>query len=261
MIMGNDDERLTTAPAPLPRHERSWRHPSEIGQQRRANARRSAPPLSPLVALLVGMLGLGFVAGLVALVMPREAPREAQPFVRNAAIATPDKSSSHLTDTPGFFIVDDGRFVLAVNDGTEDLFVTTGDVTSGATGAIVVDIDGRPVQLRVVDFDEELGITVLRTDTQVDVSVALETSTVAPAVGSRVTVGASKPTDASVGVSISFDPKTFVPLAGEVLTVDVAEASPVKDTDGRVVGLFTRRGDAKGYVPISAVDMSLSQLP
>jgi hypothetical protein len=256
MIMGNDDERLTVAPAPLPRHERSWRHPSEIGQQRRTDTRRSAPPLSPLVALLVGTLGSGLVAGLVALVMPRDATREARPLVRNAAVSTPDEASSDLADALGLFPVDDGRFVLAVNHGTEDFFVTTGD-----TGAIVVDINGRPVQLRVVDFDMDLGITVLRADTRVDVSVAFETSTVAPAVGSRVTVGASKSINASVGVSVSFDPATFVPLAGEVLSVDVADASPVMDTEGRMIGLFTSRDDARGYMPISAVNVLLSRLP
>ncbi len=207
------------------------------------------------------MLGLGLVVGLVALVIPREGPREALPSVRNAAGSAADKTPSELIEAPGFFIVDGGRFVLAVNDGTEDLFVTTGDVTSRDADTIVVDIDGRPVQLRVIDLDEELGITVLRADTRVDVSVAYETSTVAPDVGSRVTVGAGNTIDASVGVSVNFDPTTFVPLAGEVLMVDVAEASPVKDTDGRIVGLFTSRGDAKGYVPISAVNMSLSQLP
>jgi hypothetical protein len=202
------------------------------------------------------MLGLVLVAGLVALVMPRDAPRETQPFVRNAAVSTPDDASSYLAGALGLFTVDDGRFVLAVNHGTEDLFVTTGD-----TGTIVVNFKGRPVQLRVVDFDEELGITVLRPDARVDIAVAFEPTTITPDVGSRVTVGASNPIDASVGVSTSFDPATFVPLAGEVLAADVPESSPVNDVEGRLIGLSTSRDDSMGYVPISAVNMSLSRLP
>ncbi|MFM8389535.1 MAG: hypothetical protein ACKOA5_09840 [Actinomycetota bacterium] len=167
-----DDERLTTAPAPLPRHERAWRHPSETGQQRRANSRRPAPPLSPFVTLLAGVLGLGVIAGLVALVMPREAPREVLPVVRNAAIATQSTPLADVTTGPAFPTVDGKRFVLAVGN---DTFVTTGN-----GDATVARIGGRSVQLRVVEFDEKLGISVLRADERVDVQSPFKTSPVAP---------------------------------------------------------------------------------
>ncbi|MFM8390019.1 MAG: hypothetical protein ACKOA5_12310 [Actinomycetota bacterium] len=250
--MADDDERLTTAPAPLPRHERAWRHPSEIGQQRRANARRPASPLGPFVTLLLGVLGLGVIAGLVALVMPREAPREVLPVVRNAAIATPSTPSSDASPGSAFPTIGGKRLVLAVGN---DVFVTTGD-----GDATIANVTGRSVPLRVVEFDEKLGISVLRTDERVDVQAGFETSSMTPSVGSRVTVGSNETLDASVGVSVIFDAATFVPLAGDVLAVDVPEASPVKDAQGRLVGVYTSRNGAKGFVPIAAVNELLSRL-
>lgn len=250
--MADDDERLTTAPAPLPRHERAWRHPSEIGQQRRANSRRPAPPLRPFVTFLAGVLGLGVITGLVALVMPREAPREVLPVVRNAAIATPSMPSADVTNGPAFPTVGDNRFVLAVGD---DVFVTMGN----GDGAIAK-IGSRSVPLRVVEFDEKLGISVLRSDERVDVQSTFETSPMMPSVGSRVTVGSDETLDASIGVSVAFDATTFVPLAGDVLTVDLPESAPVKDTQGRLIGVFTSRNGAVGFVPIAAINQLLSRL-
>lgn len=253
--MADDDERLTTAPAPLPRHERAWRHPSEIGQQRRANSRRPAPPLSPFVTLLLGVLGFGVLACLVALVMPREAPREALPVVRNAAIATASTSSTDVSTGPAFATSDDDRIVLAVGDKADGFFVTTGN-----GDAVVANVGGRPVPLRVVEFDEKLGISVLRADERIDVQAEFETSPMTPLVGSRVAVGSNETLEASIGVSVIFDAATFVPLAGEVLAVDVPESSPVKDSEGRLVGLFTSRNGAKGFVPVAAVNELLSRL-
>lgn len=250
--MADDDERLTTAPAPLPRHERAWRHPSEVGQQRRANSRRPAPPLSPFVTLLLGVLGLGVLAGLVALVMPREAPREALPVVRNAAITTP---STDAPAGPAFATIDDDRFVLAVGDEADGYFVTTGNA-----GTTIVNIGGRSIPLRVVEFYEELDISVLRAEEQLDVPTRFATSTVSPSVGSRVTVGPNTTLDASIGVSVVFDAATFVPLAGEVLAADVPESSPVNDSEGRLIGLFTNREGAKGFVPTAAINEILSRL-
>ena len=250
--MADDDERLTTAPAPLPRHERAWRHPSEIGQQRRANSRRPAPPLGPFVTLLVGVLGLGIIAGLIALVMPREAPREVLPVVRNAATATPLAPSSDASTGSAIPTNGGNRFVLAVGN---DVFVTTGN-----GDAIVANIGDRSVPLRVVEFDEKLGISVLRADERVDVQAGFETSPMTPSVGSYVTVGSNETLEASIGVSVAFDAATFVPLAGDVLAVDVPESSPVKDAEGRLVGVFTSRNGAKGFVPIAAVNELLSRL-
>jgi len=254
-IMADHDERLTTAPAPLPRHERAWRHPSEIGQQRRANARRSAPPLTPFVTLLVGVLGLGVMAALIALVLPREAPREVRPVVRNAVVATRSRPTPDVATGPAFPTIGGDRVVLAVDDGVHVSFVTT-----GKGDATVADIDGRSVPLRVVGFDGDFGISILRADSPVDVPNGFETSATTPAVGSRVTIGRDGTVGASVGMPVAFDASTFVPLTGMVAALGVPDSSPVRDTEGRLVGLYTIRSGVTGFVPIAAVSELLSRL-
>lgn len=253
--MSEEEEGLTVAPAPLPRHERAWRHPSEIGQQRRAAARRPAPPLSPLVTALTGALGLGLVIALVALVVPREAPREVVPKIRNASLTETATQSAAPTIDPGFVTVDGGRFVLAFDGTADSFFVTTGD-----SGDLAVDIDGRQVGLRRVAFDDRLGITVLRADTNVDSIPDFDRSIDVPEVGTRVVVGGRDHVDAFVGVSATFDTATFVPLAVDVSSLDVPDAALVTSADGRVLGLHARRDGGNGYVPVAAIDDLLSRL-
>lgn len=253
--MADDDERLTMAPAPLPRHERSWRHPSEIGQQRRASSRRPAPPLAPRVILLVGVLGLGLIAGLVALVMPREAPRESLPVVRNAALAPTPKSALSAYSTLGAMTTDGGRFVLAIDTPAGPRFVTTG------TGRdVAIDVDGRPTRLEPVVVDDSLSVSVLRSATPTNFTLNLERAPdPSPSVGTSVVVRGSTDVAASIGVSVSADTTSFVPLAGDVLAVDVPESSAVEDTSGRLLGLYTERAGARGYVPFDAIDVLLSR--
>jgi len=253
--MATDDEQPTMAPAPLPRHERSWRHPSEVGQQRRASARRAAPPLGPRLTFLVGTLCLGVIAALVALVLPREAPRESLPVTRNAALSPSPAPSPVISSIPGAMTVGGDRFVLALRTTSGTRFVTTGDA-----GDVVIIVDGRRVALTKVQSDSVLGVSVLRSDVVANfdepVSPAPDDS---PPVGTSVVVRGTDPVTASIGVSMTSDSTSFVPLAGDVLTVDVLSSAPVEDLSGRLLGLYSERGGAKGYVPLGAIDVLLSR--
>ncbi len=67
----DDDER---PPAPLPAHERTWRHPSELGQ---ARWQASEPPLAVGRGLSVATtcIGVGLAVGLLWLMVPRSSHR------------------------------------------------------------------------------------------------------------------------------------------------------------------------------------------
>lgn len=254
-MMTGDDERSTMAPSPLPQHERSWRHPSELGQQRRASSRRSAPPLGPAVTFLVGFLGVGLIIGLVALVMPREAPREALPPVRNATVARATAQTVGASPAPGVAALDGQRFVLAVETAAGTRFVTTGDGRD-----VVIAIGDRLVRLDRVAVDSNLGISVLRAATTTNLAAKLNHAPDdSPEVGTSVVVRGSTDVSATIGISVATDTTSFVPLAGDVLVVNVAESSPVEDASGRLLGLFTTRAGAKGYVPFGAIDVLLSR--
>jgi hypothetical protein len=258
-VMATEDEQPTMAPAPLPRHERSWRHPSEVGQQRRATTRRAAPPLGPRATFLVGTLCLGVIAALVALVLPREAPRESLPITRNAALTTspspafaPSRAES---PTPGAVTVNGDRFVLAVDTSSGTRFVT-----AGVEGDVVITVDDRRVVLGTIETDSALGVSVLRGDAVTTFDEPLTPSPdVSPPVGTSVVVRGAYPVAASIGVSMTTDTNSFVPLAGDVLAVDVLASAPVEDLSGRLLGLYTERDGARGYVPFDAIDVLLSR--
>lgn len=253
--MATDDEQPTMAPAPLPRHERSWRHPSEVGQQRRATTRRAAPPLGPRVTFLVGTLFLGVIAALVALVLPREAPRELLPITRNAALTPSLAPSMAESLTPGAVTVDGDRFVLAVDTSSGTRFVT-----AGVDGDVVITVDDRRVALETIETDSALGVSVLRGDAVTTFEQSLAPAPdVSPPVGTSVVVRGAYPVAASVGVSMTTDTNSFVPLAGDVLAVDVLASAPVEDLSGRLLGLYTERDGARGYVPFDAIDVLLSR--
>ena len=250
--MADDDIHLTADPAPLPRHERAWRHPSEIGQQRRALSRRSAPPLSPLVASLCGALGLALVIALVGLVLPPSAQRETVRQVRNAAVATP-RTTGDTPALPGLMTIDGARFALDVGPTAsgERLFVTLGTPSS-----VVVDDDGREVPLTVVR--RQGGLTVLSGVVSAQATPPVGSpSNAEPATGTDVVVSGRNVVSAVIGIAVNTDVRSFVPLDGDILTANVAESSVVLDVSGRVLGLYTERDGARGYVPISVINEAL----
>lgn len=250
--MAEDEAHRTANPAPLPRHERAWRHPSEIGQQRRALSRRSAPPLSPLVASLCGALGVALVIALVALIVPPSARRESPGLVRNAVVAVPGRADEPRA-LPGLMSADGRRFVLAVTDpaGTKQLFVTT-----GAVSGLDVNVDGRRIPLTVVS--RAGGLTLLEGSAVAPRSTSIDSSSVAsPMTGTSVVVAGQNTISAIIGISVNFDTSDFVPLAGDILGTDATESSVVENAAGDVLGLYTERDGARGYVPISVIEDQL----
>jgi hypothetical protein len=253
--VADDDECPTLAPAPLPRHERSWRHPSEIGQQRRATARRPAPPLTARTIFPLTVLGLGVIAALVLLVMPREAPREMRPQIRNAAAATLLPVPVGKSPPIGFMTIDGDRFVLAIDTPRGTRFVTTGIETD-----VVVILGDDRVRLESALVDTALGLSVLQTAQTLGFAhTVVRAPDDSPAVGTSVVIRGITDVTASIGISVLADTTTFVPLSGDALGFDVVAASPVEDSSGRLLGLFTERSGAKGYVPVGAIDNLLSR--
>ncbi|MBI4884308.1 MAG: PDZ domain-containing protein [Actinobacteria bacterium] len=91
----NDDEQQ---PAPLPAHERVWRHPSEVGHRQWA---LSEPPLfiGRGLAATTGAIGVMLAFALLWTMMPTEAGRTAVISVRSTVAALIDSATSATTGT------------------------------------------------------------------------------------------------------------------------------------------------------------------
>jgi S1-C subfamily serine protease len=87
----DDDEQYEVAP--LPAHERQWRHPSEMGQQAWAH---SEPPLAIGRGLTMATGTIGCVLALAVLwtMVPTQAGRSANSSVRSTSAARADSSAA-----------------------------------------------------------------------------------------------------------------------------------------------------------------------
>ena len=269
LIMAGDDDSFSAGPAPLPRHERSWRHPSEIDQHRRAPSRRAAPPLSPLVAALCGGLGLGLIVALVALVVPRDGVRESAITVRNAAISgEPSETATQQNgaETTNLFSADGSRVVLRVagSPAARSLFVTT--LGTPPTASLVVETGVGRISLTPVAHDDESGLSFFTTDAALPTAMELDPSSIdhaadPPVPGTGVVVHGRSDVSAKVGIAVASNTRLFVPLSGIDADGDIPDAAIVESSDGEVLGIFTRHDDAHGYIPLGAIDAVHKRLP
>lgn len=257
--------------APVPRHERSWRHPSEVGQFRRAQSRRPAPPLHPFFVPLGGVLGFAVVFALVAIVVPPGTDRETTPDAKRTASAESTSSTGSTAPAadqpflPGFLTSDGRRFVLALRDRVSGRtrFVTTGNVArafiiDAFNDQAFTDRFGRHIVLTPSKRTDD--ITVFTTDSPLRTTVRLEWSAIRdPSPGTKVIVRGRTDVSAVVGIAITADTRRFVPLGGDFFAASVAESSPVEDADGHVLGLYTERDGAHGYIPRSVIEDLLSR--
>lgn len=277
-FMANDAYDDTDAPAPLPRHEREWRHPSEIAAEKRIRMRMAAPRLSSLVAIAAATTAVALLVTLCLLIAPRNAPRESLPSLRNSTIT--NRAPSSVTARQAVArqlaagITDDGRVLVPVDrlglatastNPTGGLVLTVG--SDIGTGAVLV--DGRRIALRALRSDPATGLALFVASAPSASNVPpVGLSSSATEVGSDVVVVDSKlqepsPVHLQIGVAVTIDEHLFVPLSnltGAVADIDsgaISDGSPVLDEHNELVGLFAHRGSSIGYVPAAAISRFL----
>ena len=147
--MGGTDD-FDNEPAPLPPHERAWRHPAEVSddKRRRHMFESAPPPLGRRIAALVGLVSVAASGVILFVAVPKGL--EDRPETEAAAVTTtssvPPKGGARFTAVPI----------------RHDLVVT-----SGTPGDSVVLPDGTAVRVTEVVARVGRRISVLRTDTPV----------------------------------------------------------------------------------------------
>lgn len=229
-------------PAPLPPHERTWRHPSEVG----------APAYQPPIR--IWSVGRGVVAtsiafsvvlvvGLLVLVRPTDGRSDPLDFIR---LSSADMEVARLTATE----VDEPPMAIMVDDGP--LLVTTKSAV-GSSGTIQVRLtDGRIHLVSVVMIDDESSIAVLAMPNDeprppYDLPLVREVRR-----GQEVVVLSDAPR--SVRVELSEDGAMVLdPTDFDGDTDDIVEGAPVIDRAGRLIGLCTHVGDDVVIVPTGSI--------
>lgn len=147
--MGDRDEFDSEDPAPVPPHERGWRHPAEVSdEKRRRHMFESAPPpVGRRVTALVALVSVAASGVILMVTLPKglDSRPATEPAVRSTTSSVPAKGSSAR------------RGVVLL----ERLVATTGTFKSGALVT-----DGGTVTARAVGAPAGHGLVLLSTDTQ-----------------------------------------------------------------------------------------------
>lgn len=246
---GRGDEAYP--PAPVPAHERAWRHPSEIGAEA---WRRSEPPLSIgrglflVTATCCATLGATLAWATLSTHSGRisSASAAAVTAVSAAPVTEPELA------TPPTYRVEDGSVrsepAIAVPLEGGRLVLTTAYAVRGARSIELHDAAGRAEVARVLVVDDQTGLAVLSTETT-DEALAFE---LAAALDS--------------GDELRFGDDTVVVVRDGAISatrwygLHEHEGSPVVNQRGELVGLCSRVEHGIRVVLLERVDEILRRL-
>lgn len=260
----SDDDSGELNLAPLPRHERGWRHPAErADDERREYQRESAPPpLGRRARAYVGITGVLVAVAVMSVAIPKgisdyassgdstlppdtlDAPRDTVP-VKGGFNPTVAVAGSHGATS-----------ALAVGGG--HLITSLEDVTSEGEVSITLPT-GVDVAASVVASDPESGLALLRVDDGDLAELDRANLTVlgggatpraitrdAIATLSLIDWRGAQPVRAGGGIVTSPRDDQHLVTTGRVIN---GVAAAVTD-DGAVVGVAVRRAQATWLVPM-----------
>ena len=271
-------------PAPLPAHERVWRHPSEVG---RAVWTHTEPPITIGRGLLVTTGAIGGLLSLAVLwAMLPSAGRGGQAAPTVVTSRANDPSSSAITVRPETLVATslDPRALPTStvltgplnapasdqsttttfdrpqdtigNEGSElvqapvavgigdSLIITTARAVHGRTSMTVTGGDGQQHDATVLMVDTHLGLAVLSAN-----AAATTKYGIGPAAmpGDVVTVMGSTPSSANVSVDAHGH------LTLDSWAASMAEGTPVVNADGLLIGMCSRGASGPELVSVASV--------
>ncbi len=192
--------------APLPPHERPWRHPSELGPPEH----EPTTTAGRVLIVATATLSLALIGLLVLTVTPDRSP---------------DPSSAGATTrsaTVTFAALERPSLPMVTPIGDDGWAVTTTGAVAGRSGILSARLpSGDIVDVEIVTTDKDSGLTVV--------------SLPAPESGYDLAKGSLAPSDT---VLVNGQPPRVVAM-DELAALDVDEGTPVLDSDGHLVGLCT----------------------
>lgn len=233
---------------PLPPHERTWRHPSELAAEERAELRaHAAAPSTRAFALTTGTLGLLAVGLLILTVTPRrqESPIAVSATTTSAAVVAAEVDGSDPRPAalaPAFATrgslgsagesSPDGAAATPIGDG--QLVVITRAAVDGGDGDTVdlVLPSGQPAVGNVVHRTGDALVVAVVGDAEPGHAIARHR----PHERDMVTVMASPP------ITVAY---------GDVDDLDVGEGTAVLDADGSLVAVCSKSGKGVRLIEIT----------
>lgn len=257
-LPGGDDEQSddSVPSAPQPPHERTWRHPAELGFQAHTLRVEHRPDIGRtgrgllLFSLVAGSV---LLLGLLVIVQPHTSRSDVADIIeltsKSVEVAAIDAGNG--TD-PMAMVIGDGTFLVTTSSAVSDRDITdpfTVDLQNGGSEEafiVLVDEQAHLAVLRVGDSDIST-IGTLPNFVEVEMGQGV---IVLDERGHTLVVDGSTPD----GLVLLADGK-----ANRDSTV-MAEGAPVVDQWGGVLGLFTIDRNGPCFIPIHEVELLLERL-
>ena len=264
----NDNERK----APLPLHDRSWRHPSEIAQYERRRTFVDAPPLNRSIAFAASLCAVVVALVILGLSLPMSP--------RSENIATPSdhptvsvrsgaRIKNQALNTNAHYAVDGRVFTpVRLSSGTDTQQwqqFTTGTLficlTNSAEESDLIhfitlrDAKNASIPVSLVARGSSSSVALYYSPRVSSATPSLLTPRLAASndtsLGRRVSVLAQEPFLATIGLrSAQLNDIVFIPLDVGLNPSEVAPGTPVVNSSNHLIGLFTERNHASGFVPL-----------
>lgn len=244
---------------PIPPHERTWRHPSEVAaQERTAISAEPSSAITRFFAITTGTLGLLAVGALLVSVTPRRQDAPSALGSTTSAvvgIVAPDREGAETAgqragSTPALAIRSTATTVLVPTDPVAlATRVGPGRLAVVTRAAMPVWSD-QPVPVRMPTGRLHTA-RMLWASTDV---VVVELSAPAPSGGSH-DVARRRPASSDQVVVMSAPP--IVLDLADIASIDVPEGTAVVDTDGDLIGVCSHAG-AAGALQLVDVSVALS---
>lgn len=264
------DEDDQCLPAPLPAHERGWRHPSEVGQQAWAF---SEPPLAIGRALTAATGAIGGLLAMAVLwtMLPTQAGRSVVATVRSTiagraetGLATPRIAAVPTSTNPPVTTIiqqpmatyqvaigDDATLTavaVSVNHGS--LVITTAEAITNDLTIQLLMPNGNTGDARVLFVDDRSGLAVLAPmPSDGGGSIAIESFTVATRVvaGDRLTFVGENPMTLTVSADNTID-------SAWSRDASIPEGAPVVNQRGELVALCSHSNGVGRLVQLANLD-------
>lgn len=277
-----DDDQYPAAP--LPAHERRWRHPSEVGNHAWAQG-EPALAIGRGLSAATGAIGVALTLAVLWAMLPTEAGRSAVVSVRSTLVAvppngllgegTPGVEPTSVLSTSGPAEPATDGTVLAGTVSTEQVATQTmptyqiNHLTSPEPGAVAVAVDGGNLvvttagavgddlalelllpdgtveQAHVLLVDQLSGLAVLAPDSVDGIARFVVAKEMKP--GDVLTVYGSEPIDITVDAEGTL--ATDWP-GGDT----ISEGTPVVNQRGELVALCTHRTGGTSLVALDNLD-------
>ncbi len=278
----DDDDQYPAAP--LPAHERRWRHPSEVGNHAWAQG-EPALAIGRGLSAATGAIGVALTLAVLWAMLPTEAGRSAVVSVRSTLVALPANGligDGTASVEPTFAVSTSGpdepatdATVLAGTASTEQVATQTmptyqiNHVTSLEPGAVAVAVDGGNLvvttagavgddltlelllpdgtveQADVVLVDQLSGLAVLALDSVDGIARFVVATEMEP--GDVLTVYGSEPID----ITVDADGNVATEWPGDDT---ISEGTPVVNQRGELVALCTHSPGGTSLVAIDNLD-------